>query len=444
MEASESRDRRPRLAIISLYSYPLFRPEVESPFGGSEVRVSLLARGLAGLGHFDVQVVVFDHEQPAAELIDGVTLRAWPGMACPIPTRKPRGLAAGQAATQAALHQATKLSVVSRAARLWRRWFRPEPSPDSIIARIGPETLVEKDVAFFRKLDADVYMMPGNSRVSAQLATWCRVEGRPYVMLSGSDGDFHADYKSSPEAIGIYGLPGYLMNATIESASAHVVQNERQAELLHASWQRQATIVRNPGDLKLEYPRADKPEDILWVGKSDWIKRPGLFLDLAERFPALSFRMLMTFSNKEIWEDIHRRAAALKNVTLVDYTPFNEVEKHFAGARLFVNTSVFEGFPNAFLQAAKYAIPIVSLVVDPGGMLQRGCGAACGDDVSKLAAEVASFTTNEERLQKASETILDYVRTKHDKAVIALQYQEVLSRTLESQGKGSAARRRAK
>ena len=433
--------RKPRLAIVCLYGYPLFRPEVESPFGGSEVRVSILARGLAARGRFDVQVVVFDHEQPKIEPIDGVTIRAWPGLTCPIPTRKPKGLAAGKAATQAAVHQAAQLGFVSRAVRMWHRWFRPEPSPDSIVARIGPDPLVEKDVSFFRELDADVYMMPGNSRVSAQLATWCRLQGRPYVMLSGSDGDFHPDYRKSPEAIGIYGLPGYYMNATIESASAHVVQNERQVELLQASWNRKATIVRNPVDLELEYPRADNPRDILWVGKSDWIKRPGLFLDLAERFPDLSFRMLMTFSNKEIWEDIHHRAAGMKNVSLVDYTPFNEVERYFAEARLFVNTSVFEGFPNAFLQAAKYGIPIVSLVVDPGDMLQtRGCGASCADNMETLASEVSSFTTNHERYLRARETILEYVRAHHEKALIAAQYEAVLKEALMA---GDRAQRKA-
>lgn len=433
----EKRDK-PRLAVISLYSYPLFRPEVESPFGGSEVRVSLIARNLAALGELDVQVVVFDHDQPALESIDGVTVRAWPGMRCPIPTRRPRGLAAGQAATHEALKQASKLSFIARAARLYRRWFKPPVSPESIIARIGPHPILEKSVSFFRELDADVYMMPGNSIVSAELATWCRLEGRRYVMLSGSDGDFHPDYKKTPEAAGLYGLPGYFMNATIESASSHIVQNERQVELLKEHWNRDATIVRNPVNLTLEYPRADDPRDILWVGKSDWIKRPGLALDLAARLPDLSFRMVMTFSNKEIWEEIHARASGLRNVTLIDYTPFNEVEKHFAEARLFLSTSVFEGFPNAFLQAAKYGVPIVSLVVDPGQMLNaRGCGVACGDDLGRVADELSSFSADPERYRRASDAILSYVRMNHDQALIARQYQAVLNQTLAESEKAA-------
>ncbi|MEO8358561.1 MAG: glycosyltransferase family 4 protein [Vicinamibacteria bacterium] len=429
---------RPKVAIVCLYAYPLFNPECESPFGGSEVRVSLIAKSLAALGTLDVEVVVFDHDQPSVETIDGVTIKAWPGMKCPIPTRKPRGLAAGQAATHAILKQASTLSLVSRAARLWRRWTRPEPSPESILTHIGPEPVLEKNVSFFRVLDADLYMMPGNSRVSAELVSWCRIEGRPYVMLSGSDGDFHPDYKQQPEAAGIYGLPGYIMNTTIDLASAHVVQNARQAELLRASWSREAKIVRNPIDLSRIYPKDASARDILWIGKSDWIKRPGLFLDLAERFPELSFRMLMTFSNKEIWDECHARAAKLPNLTLVDYTPFNEVEKLFASSRLLVSTSVFEGFPNAFLQAAKYGLPIVSLVVDPDGMLAvKECGAACGDDWEKMAAELSSFATDNDRFKKASQAIENYVRVHHEKSAIAREYEKVLTEVLMASGRGS-------
>ena len=98
-----------------------------------------------------------------------------------------------------------------------------------------------------------------------------------------------------------------------------------------------------------------------------------------------------------------------------------------ASAYLHLNKSVFEGFPNTFLQAAKYGVPTVSLKVDPGNMLsQYGCGVACEDNFEVFKQTVQSLMTNSQLHNSYSEKSLDYIRKHHDKEIIVPKFETVL------------------
>ena len=70
----------------------------------------------------------------------------------------------------------------------------------------------------------------------------------------------------------------------------------------------------------------------------------------------------------------------------------------FRGCLALVSTSSQEGFPNTFLQAGKYRVPVVSLIVDPDEMLwSRRKGIVCHGNLDVMADAVADLASNPER-----------------------------------------------
>ena len=93
-------------------------------------------------------------------------------------------------------------------------------------------------------------------------------------------------------------------------------------------------------------------------------KRPELFLQLAEQNPAIRFRMVGGPSRygRSFHDQIKHEAEKLDNLEFIGFVPYAEVNHHFNGARVFVNTSDYEGFPNTFLQSWSRQLPTVSFI----------------------------------------------------------------------------------
>lgn len=410
--------QRIKVCFIGLYTYPLFNPDCVSPFGGSEVRVSILAKELAHRGNVDVSVITFDHGQPPTETRDSVQIISWTGWHCP-ETVQPQALKKNTPA----------IKIFNLAGSILRRVFhlfeQNTSRPDSY-GEIGSHSISFSRIAMYDKADADIYIIPGNAELSAELAYYCRKKGKKFVLLAGSDIDFNPEIKSNSRYATPYGTRGFLMQYTIDHADCFVLQTERQRRVLHENFQKDGVIIRNPMDPVQKLAPTRDSKIILWVGKSDHVKRPKLVLELAENFPEYIFTLIMSFSSQTIHTEILARSKHMSNIIIKPYIPYNEIEVEYAKAGLLINTSLFEGFPNTFLQAAKYGVPILSLNVDPNGMLtEYGCGRFCNGDFEamKLALPELVKTDN---YAKASANGLDYVRKYHDKTLIAEQFEKAL------------------
>jgi glycosyltransferase involved in cell wall biosynthesis len=402
---------QPKLCIVAPWIYPLFHPQSQGHFGGWEVRMASIARGLAQRGSFEVSILVGDHGQPHIEYVENIKLYSWRG-------RQIWGIP-------------LQTSNNTRAESVLK-WLRRPFRASLTAVQFGSYLIEPQMIEIYDEIEADIYTVPGNSQFSGELAYYCKQRAKKYVFLAGSDFDLYPEYKREPEKVDIYGVPFSLKVYAVENAEAHLLQNERQAAMLKQEYGLDGTIIRNPIDINPQYSRSSSPESILWVGKSDErVKRPSLVFELARRLPHLPFVIIMNQGLPDTHAICIEAAQALPNVTLIERVPFEEIERYYAAARLFVNTSAFEGFPNTFLQAAKYGVPIIATDIDPGEMLSRhGCGITCGGDFEHLVEGAQRLLTDNDLYTTTSAAALHYVRTYHDKDIVIEQYERAFRKVL--------------
>lgn len=427
--AIQGATRKPKVSITLPLAYPLFNSSCKGIFGGWEVRISLIARELAQRGRFEVVVIVGDYGQPHHELIDKVNLVSWKDREIwGIPPR-PKSVKSWNPFPYGSL--------------FYKIWYRVQKHfliistyfPGRAFSHVGKFRILQRNIAIYDEVDADIYIVPGNSLFSVEAASYCLDRGKQYVFLSGSDMDYYPEFKDDPTGKDIYGMPHFLKLYSIQHASAHIVQTGRQAAMLYDSYDRSSTVIKNPIDINTKFPKSPNPQTILWVGKSDErVKRPSLVLELARRMPEYKFVVIMNTVHIESQVQAERLAATLPNVNLIEHVPFETIESYFADARIHLNTSSFEGFPNTYLQAAKYGVPTVAMIVDPDGMLsQHSCGFACENDIDKCEALIRRLMVDDKVYAELSRKCLEYVRKHHDKNMVAQKYEQALEAILSQQ-----------
>ena len=104
-----------------------------------------------------------------------------------------------------------------------------------------------------------------------------------------------------------------------------------------------------------------------------------------------------------MFDEIRRTVATKPNVVFHGFLSYPATNVLYGRARLLVNTSDIEGFPNSYLQAWVRGVPVVTLI-DPDGVIRReGLGAAVASPdefpgaITRLLADPAAWQAASER-----------------------------------------------
>jgi glycosyltransferase involved in cell wall biosynthesis len=216
------------------------------------------------------------------------------------------------------------------------------------------------------------------------------------------------------------------------NATELVVQTDLQRRLARERFGRDATIIANPVLIPItEITAPEGRRYILWIGKSDGVKRPELVLDLAGACPEVRFRAIVNPIDLVLFEMLRREAPA--NLEIVERVEPAGMLREFSGAIALLNTSRFEGFPNAMLEAGACGVPVLSLTVDPNGILSReGGGFVAGGNIEALALAVRRFALEPGLATDAGARLQRYVRANHDGDARVAELAEVLIRLSQS------------
>ncbi len=254
------------------------------------------------------------------------------------------------------------------------------------------------------------------------VASFCKLHRRVFIYRTAHQDECDGTYlKQHP-------LLGRMFTRALQRADVVFAQNQSDADNLKSLHGIDASAVPNAHRLPdlIEEPDRDA---ILWVARSAAFKQPEVFLDLAKRFPDEKFVMICQRATEDSnYELLQRHAAEISNLEFIPRVPFHETDSYFQRARVFVNTSVSEGFPNTFIQAGKCATAILSLNVNPDGFLDRyDCGQCCNGNVDELV-EALAFLLEDNRYVETGIRARHYVEQNHDITKIVDRYKEAFEK----------------
>jgi glycosyltransferase involved in cell wall biosynthesis len=355
------------VCFVAPLAWPVLSRDPGIPLvGGAEVQQAILARLFARHGH-RVSMITLDFGQPDRTTVDGVRVHKAFSMKQGLPMVR-------------FLHP--------RMTSMWRA---------------------------LEAADADIYYSRSASMWLGVIAQFCRRRGRRVIYAGASDKDFVPGQGGQIR----YARDRWLYRRGLAAADAIVAQNELQRATCKATYGREPVVI--PSCYELPERKAAAEDLVLWVGTLHVNKRPELLLDIAERLPRRRFVMVGgPGPNAALYEEIRARAARLPNVEFKGFLPLAEVEPWFDRARVLVNTSVYEGTPNTFLQAWARGIPTVG-TVDVGTPVHR-----VASDVPSLEAEIQTAFADPALGQACRE---HFERT-HSTAQALARYRALFGRVL--------------
>lgn len=305
----------PHICFVAPQAWPVLSGNRDVAFaGGAEVQQSHLARGLAARG-YRVSMLCLDYGQPALVEIDGVRVHRLYKPNAGLPVMR-------------FLHP--------RLTSLWRG---------------------------MQKVGADIYYQRGADMHTGVVAAFCRRHGKKSVFAGAHDTDF----LPGQELIR-YRRDKRLYKYGLVRVDAIVVQHLAQRQLCWQNYRRNSMLIRSCYPTPIT--QADPSGGILWVASIRKYKGPERFIQLAKLLPEYRFIMIggpggNDAESQSYYASIRTQAEAVPNLQFVGFVHPADIEQYFDRARIFVNTSDSEGFPNTFLQAWARAMPSVSLF-NPG------------------------------------------------------------------------------
>ncbi len=234
----------------------------------------------------------------------------------------------------------------------------------SIPLRSSLKNYIYRPLTLFKKLiqiNPDVIIQRSIGPETGIILIYCKLFNKKFIYSVAHDNEVLRSKLNI--------LNRLLMSLVIMLTSAIVAQSHFQLNNLekYLNKKNHISLIKSGYDIKLNKM---KKSLILWVGRAVNWKRGEKFISLANHFPKESFLMICRHSDDvKYWTELKLRAKNVSNLRLLEFVPFKNIDYYFQRAKIFINTSISEGFPNTFIQALKNMVPIISLNVDPDNFL---------------------------------------------------------------------------
>jgi len=364
---SSGEDKTIKVCFVAPKAYPLFRPEVKGVFGGAEVDLYLLSTELAKDKNFEVSFITADYGQEKVRNINGVSvIKSF----------------------------SFKENSLIGAIKIWRA---------------------------MRLAGAQIYFQETASWGTFLVALFCKLYKKIFIFRFSHQHEWDGTFSKH------HFLAGKAFCWALHNADFVTAPNEFD----------KVKFKERTGIFVTVIPYAHRScalsevnkDSILWVGRSTGFKRPYLFLDLAEKFPAERFVMICQRATGDAgYEELLEKTRKATNLQFIERVPFHDIMSYFQRAKVFVNTSESEGFPNTFIQAGLCGVPVLSLKVNPDGFLEKyKCGVCCNDNWEELVNSLKCILEGD-RYVELGRNAREYFEESHSIIKVIEQYKTIFNR----------------
>jgi glycosyltransferase involved in cell wall biosynthesis len=364
---------RPHVCFVAPTTWPMIaRDGAIEVVGGAEVQQSMIAPALVSRG-YRVSMICHDYGQPDGAEVDGITV-----------------------------HNMHK------------------PDEGIPVVRFLHPRLTSLWGALARA-DADVYYQRSAAAWTGFVAAFCRRHGRASIYAGASDVDFLPGQQEIR-----FARDRRIFEWGLRRVDRVVVQNDAQREQLREHYGREGVLIPSCYRPRPE-ARADRAGYVLWVATMRPSKRGEKLLEIARLLPQHRFVMVggPDPAHRPYFEALVEAARALPNVEPIGFAPYEETERYFNGARAFLNTSLYEGFPNTFLQSWSRGIPTVGFF-DTGSRREGKPPYDLVKDVRQAARAIDRLMRDDVHWHQASQRSLAHFHDNHAMdAVIAMYEREI-------------------
>lgn len=290
----------------------------------------------------------------------------------------------------------------------------------------GPVQFLKGFILFWRSLtkaDADIYLSSGAGPEVGVTAFFCKLKKKKFIYRTAHLIDCNGSYVKT------HGFSGLMYEYGLRNASKIVTSVRQHKDIL---------IDRYPGFIgKIHHINlgifshnvlSDKSH-VLWVARCEKWKKPEIFLEIASMLDKVLFVMICPKQNNDrtYFEEIKRKAENLPNVTFIEFVPFKDIQPYFNKAKIFVNTSDFEGFTYTLIQSGLARTPVVYLNVNPDEVITKhNIGYVAGGNTEKMIEQMKCLLEDEKNWNEKSENSFQYVKENHDINIVAEQWKKLL------------------
>ncbi|MCE5230832.1 glycosyltransferase family 4 protein [bacterium] len=362
------------VCFVSLQARGAFVQTPGQRIGGAENQVKHLATWLAAHG-FRASVIVENAGQPEVETIDGVELHRLSQPPC----NNPLG-------------------------RLKRRLFSGLE-----LGRI------------VRRLGADVYVQRTAGVETGLVQRAAAAIGKRFIYIASSDSETGPFWRNGWTATPL------MFRRGLRRADRVIAQHDAQRAAFEKTYGVGAIVLPDVYPFpEVEISTGDR---VVWVGRCAAVKQPRLALELARRIPGARFAMVTAATKHEagLLPEIQREAAAVPNLEFIPGLPWPRLQDVYRSGAILVNTSLYEGIPNTFFEAAAHGLAIATLGVDPDGMLTReGAGVCAGGDFERLVALVRDLLNDPASRRQLADKAQTLLRDRHDIDRVGARFAELI------------------